>query len=82
MIRNGRWRGLRSLVVAGLILGAVPLNLGGCDLGEFTTTSTVTLSGREVIAYLIRSAILTPIQTAIDQGIDALFDRLEGEDDD
>ncbi len=56
--------------------------LGGCDLGEFTTTTTTTLSGREVVSYLVRSAILTPVQNFVDDRIDNFFDEIEGEDDD
>lgn len=51
--------------------------LGACDLGEFQTTSTVTLDGREVVAFLIRSTVLSPIEQAVDRGVDWLFDRLD-----
>jgi len=74
-----RVRGLRRLAL--VCTAGTALAFGGCNLGEFTTSSTVTLSGREVLTYLVRSALLTPIQTAIDQGIDNLFDKIEGTED-
>jgi hypothetical protein len=49
-------------------------------LSDFTTTSTVTLDTREVVSYLVRSFILTPIETAINNGIDKVFEQLEDED--
>ncbi len=35
--------------------------LGHCDFGAITTTSTVTLDGGELIASLVRGAIITPL---------------------
>lgn len=55
--------------------------VGGCELGEFTSTSTVTLDGREVVSFLVRSWVLTPIENAVTTGIEKLFDQLEGDDD-
>ena len=75
-----RMYGLRKLVAVGMLGTVLAFPFGGCDLGEFTTTTTTTLSGREVIAYLVRSVLLTPLETAVNNGIDALFDRLEDED--
>jgi hypothetical protein len=71
--------GLKRLAAVGML--GTAFAFGGCDLGEFTSTSTITLSGREVMTFLARSWILTPIQTAIDNGIDAFFDRIEDEND-
>ena len=34
---------------------------GNCDFGSITTTSTVTLDGGELIASLVQSAIITPL---------------------
>lgn len=47
--------------------------LSACDLGTFTSTSTVTLDGREVVSFLVRGAILSPIEALIDRGINAVF---------
>jgi hypothetical protein len=52
--------------------------LGGCDIGEFTTTSTVTLDTREIMRFLVKSWVVTPIENAIDTGIDRLFDEIQG----
>lgn len=65
---------------AASVLGTT-LAFGGCNLGEFTSTSTVTLSGREVLTFLVRSWVLTPIESVIDTGIDKLFDQIEGDED-
>lgn len=50
---------------------------GGCQLENITATSTVTLSGREVVINMIRGALLTPIDAFITQGVNELFDQLE-----
>ena len=76
-----RLGGFRKLAVVGMLAAVLPFTMGGCELGEFTSTSTVTLSGREVVSFLVRSWIFTPIQTAIDDGINSFFDRIEDEDD-
>ncbi len=54
--------------------------LGGCDIGEFTTTSTVTLDTREIMRFLVKSWVVTPIENAIDTGIDRLFDEIQGDE--
>lgn len=60
---------------------ALAFPFGSCDFGEFEATSTVTLDGREVVTFLVRSALLGPLEQLIDQGIDYAFDRLTGEED-
>jgi hypothetical protein len=69
--------GVKRLSVMGMA-GAM-FAFGGCDIGEFTTTSTVTLNGREVVSALIQGLILTPIATAVEEGIDRVFDEIEDE---
>jgi hypothetical protein len=69
--------GLRKYALTTML--GTTLAIGSCNLGEFTSTSTVTLSGREVVSFLVRSWILTPIQDAIDNGINKLFDNIEGD---
>lgn len=66
-------------LIAASVLGTT-LQFGGCDLGEFQTTSTVTLDGREVVTFLIQAAILTPIQDLVERGVNNFFDNLEGDD--
>jgi len=61
------------------VLGST-LVLGGCDIGEFTTTSTVTLDTREIMRFLVKSWVVTPIENAIDTGIDRLFDEIQGDE--
>lgn len=73
------YRKFTALALTGSLLAAP---LGACDLGEFTTSSTVTLSGREVISFVVRSAILTPIENAVNRGVDYVFNKLEGDEDD
>ncbi len=70
---------LKKLAAAGMV-GTV-LQFGGCDLSEFTatTTTTTTLDGRQVIQSLVLSLILDPIQDFITTGVDNFFDSIEGE---
>ena len=75
-----RLSGIRKAAVAGTMGVASVCSLGGCDLGEFTTTTTTTLDGREVVTYLARSAILTPIDNFITNAIDSFFDQLQDEE--
>jgi len=71
---------LRRFAAAGMMGTCLLWWPGGCDLGTFTATSTVTLDGREVVSALVRAGILTPIENAIDAGVEALFDKLESDD--
>ena len=50
---------------------------GSCNLGEFTTTTTTTLSGRGVVSFLLRPWILSPLEQAVNNGINGFFDRLD-----
>ncbi len=55
--------------------------LGGCDLGEFTTTttSTVTLNARDIVHFLVTSAVLTPLEVFINNTVDSVFDQVNQE---
>lgn len=78
--RLSGWRKRMIILTTGTTM-AFPMGLlSSCDLSDFTTTSTVTLSARDVILYFARSAILTPIENAITQGIDKLFDDENSDD--
>ena len=71
---------VRRAAMLATMSGALAFQFGGCNLGEFTTTTTTTLSGREVISFLVRTAVLTPIETLINNGIEAFFDRFEDDE--
>jgi hypothetical protein len=75
MILYRRLHGIRQFATVGLL--STTLAFGGCQLGDFTTTSTVTLSGRDVVSYLVRSAIMTPLQNFIDNAVNEFFDQIE-----
>lgn len=76
------WRKRMVILTTGTTL-AFPMGLlSSCELSDFTTTSTVTMSAREVVLYFARSAILTPIENALTQGVDRLFDKLDEDEDD
>jgi hypothetical protein len=76
-VRSYRWARRYGALICGTAL-AFPF--GRCNFGEFTSTSTVTLDSRQVIAFLVRGAILTPIEQAIDAGVNRLFDAFQQED--
>ena len=77
---HSRLARLRRFTTAGIMGTCLLWWPGGCDLGTFSATSTVTLDGREVISSIVKSGILTPLETWIDAGVEALFDRLEDDD--
>ena len=47
---------------------------GTCNFGEITTTSTTTLNGGELIASLIRGAIITPLDQWLTDTIQDAFE--------
>lgn len=71
---------IKKLAIVSTMGTAMAFPFGGCNLGEFTSTTTVTLSGREVVTYLVQSAILTPIQNWVNNAVDNFFDQLEEDD--
>ena len=52
-------QGMRKHGALGLMGMMMALPLGACKLDDFSTTTTTTLSGREVVTFLVRSALLT-----------------------
>ena len=70
----------RRWALIALLASGLPLTMGGCSLDNFTTTQTVSLSGRDIASYLVQALIVTPMQDAINGGVDALFDHLENND--
>lgn len=74
--RLARVRRLATIAAAGVMLQS-PL---ACNLQDFSTTTTTTLNGREVVTFLVRSAILTPLDNLVTAGIDRFFDRFTTEE--
>lgn len=66
-----RMYGRRWLVGACCMAGTL-CQFGGCDITEITTT--VTVDGRQLLAGAIRSAVLAPLDAAITQAINEIFD--------
>ena len=64
---------LRRRLFSGLWTAGVRFQLGGCDLGQITTT--VTLDARELLISVVRGAVLTPIDQLITDRINAAFAR-------
>ncbi|MGE3182848.1 MAG: hypothetical protein AB7N71_14550 [Phycisphaerae bacterium] len=60
--------------------GSLFLLPGNCDLGTFSATQTVTLDAREAITQLLVNAIVGPVQSLITNGVNNLFDQIEGEE--
>jgi hypothetical protein len=54
--------------------------LGACELADFSSTQTVTLNTEEVVTYLIRTALITPLDNLITEGVEKFFDQFEDED--
>ena len=71
--------GIRKYVLASTL--GTTLAIGSCNLSDFSTTSTVTLDSREVVSFLVRSWLLTPIETLINNGIDKFFDQFDDDED-
>ena len=70
-----RFKKFAAIGAAGIML-QLPAS---CQLEDFTTSTTTTLEGREVVSYFARSWIVTPIERWLDDRIDALFDELDGD---
>ena len=68
----GMIKRLMAILSVGTLLFGWPFS--SCRIDEITTTSTV--DGREVLVSLIRGAILSPIDAAITEGVNELFDEL------
>ncbi len=67
---------LRHRTMGTLGAGAMLFQLGGCEFGDITTTTT--LDGRELVISLIQGAILNPIDAFI---IETVNDAFGPEDD-
>ncbi|MBK9119617.1 MAG: hypothetical protein IPM18_08450 [Phycisphaerales bacterium] len=80
MLKGRRLSRLHRWALCGSTGLLLAFPFGGCSFGEFTTTSSVTLSGRDVLTFLLRSFVVDPFVQAVDLGIDRLFDRIEGQE--
>ncbi len=63
---------LRARQWAVLSAAGMVCQFGGCDIGEITTT--VTLSGRDLLINVVRGAILAPLDAFITQAINEAFE--------
>lgn len=71
-----RLRKWTAITTMGMSLAVI----GNCNLGEVTATTT--LDGRDVVTSLLKGALLTPIETAINEGVEYVFDKIDDSDDD
>ena len=62
---------LRNRTIGTLGAGALLFQLGGCEFGDITTTTT--LDGRELVISLIQGAILNPLDAYITDSVNAAF---------
>lgn len=67
----------KKAVAAMTVSLAAVFPFGSCDLGEFTTTTTTTISSRDVVLFLVRSLIFTPIEQFITDRVDDLIGENE-----
>jgi len=72
-----RLTGLRRIAMIGAF--GTTFLLGGCNISEFTTSASLTLTARDLVNLLVDTVLLGPIETAIDNGVDKFFDQLEDE---
>lgn len=77
METHGRLSGFKKAAVASTMGVASVLSLGGCDLEDFSTTTTTTLDGRDVAMYIAEALIVTPIEEYLTNAIDEFFDDME-----
>ena len=49
-------------------------------MSDFNTTQTVTLNTEDVVTYLIRTALITPLDNLITEGVTKFFDQFNDED--
>jgi hypothetical protein len=76
-MKNRRFKRTQKLAALAMVGTVFAFPFQGCDLGEFQTSSVVTLDGRQLVTYLVNSAILLPIQTFINDGVNNLFDQFD-----
>jgi fucose permease len=72
---------VRRRSAATLISSCVAFQFGACIPSEFSAvqTTTVTLDGRTIVTTLINAAIITPLQTFIEDAVNSYFDQFQEE---
>ena len=70
MLRTWK-RLLNRRMLSGICAAGMMFQLGGCEIGEITTTTTV--DGRELLISLVRGVILSPIDAFITDAINDAF---------
>ncbi len=70
---------LKKSAILAVMGVAFAFPFGSCNFDEFTVTTAVDPAG--LLASVFRTAILTPIDEFVTNGINNLFDELKGEGD-
>ncbi len=67
--------------VLGSCAGMMAMQFGGCtiDLGDVAIPSSATVNIRDVLIGLVRTAILTPIDDFVTNGINTAFDAVDSD---
>ena len=66
--------GMLRMKSLGLFCGAgMVFQVGGCDLGNITSTTTVTLDARDALRQIVTSAILGPVNNYVTGAVDTLL---------
>jgi hypothetical protein len=73
-----RLTGLRKLAMVAAV--GTMFQFGGCNLSEFTTSASLTLTARDLVNLLVDTVLLTLLEYAIDDGVDKFFDQFDDED--
>lgn len=69
-----RWKGSTLRKCAVSVLGAgMLLQIGSCQLGDVTTTSTV--AGRDLLLQFLRAFLIAPIDAALVNAVDGVVDN-------
>jgi hypothetical protein len=68
-----RVTGWRKWAIMGTMGTAFVLPIGNCNVSEFSTTTTTTLSAAEVVTYLVRSWLITPIDDFVTERVQNFF---------
>ena len=68
---------LKKMAAMAMVGTAFAFPLGACELSDFSTTQTVTLNTEEVVTYLIRTAVITPLDNWVTQSVADFFDQLD-----
>lgn len=70
---------LKKVAVMSTVGTAFAFPFGACENGQFTTVQSVTLDSRQVVTYLVSSAILNPLNNWINNAVNAFFEQAEND---